>query len=49
VVQDEPNIREVIPFPKDQRARDLLLDAPSELPIETMNEVHMQVKKPKDK
>lgn len=40
---DEPNIREVIPFPKDQHARDLLLDAPSELPEEQIAEMNIRV------
>jgi len=37
----EPNIREVIPFPKDQKARDLMLDAPSVMPEETVKEMHI--------
>lgn len=40
---DEPNIREVIVFPKDQRARDLMLDAPSTLPDEQIKEMHIKV------
>lgn len=39
---DEPNIREVIVFPKDQRARDLMLDAPSELPQAQIKEMHIK-------
>lgn len=42
---NEPNIREVIVFPKDQKARDLMLDAPSELPEKQIDEMHIQVKK----
>ena len=42
---DEPNIREVIAFPKDQHARDLMLDAPSELPEKQIKEMNIVVKK----
>ena len=42
---DEPNIREVIAFPKDQHARDLMLDAPSELPEKQIREMNIVVKK----
>jgi aspartyl-tRNA synthetase len=42
---DEPNIREVIAFPKDQRARDLMLDAPSELPAKQIAEMNIKVGK----
>lgn len=45
--EKEPNIREVIAFPKDQRARDLMLDAPSELPADQVAEMHVEVRKPK--
>lgn len=41
--QDEPNIREVIPFPKDQKARDLMLDAPSPLPTSQLAEMNIGV------
>ncbi len=41
--QDEPNIREVIPFPKDQKARDLMLDAPSPLPTNQLAEMNIGV------
>ena len=42
--QNEPNIREVIAFPKDQKARDLMLDAPSTLSAEQIAEMHIAVK-----
>jgi len=40
---DEPNIREVIAFPKDQRAKDLMLGAPSEMPSEQIAELGIRV------
>lgn len=44
---DEPNIREVIAFPKDQKAKDLLTGAPSELPKDQVSENHIKVTLPK--
>ncbi len=41
----EPNIREVIAFPKDGAARDLLMGAPSKIEEKRLNEAHIQVKK----
>ncbi len=49
IFQDEPNIREIIAFPKDQRARDLMLGAPSELPTEQIAEMHINIAKPPEK
>jgi aspartyl-tRNA synthetase len=46
IFQNEPNIREIIAFPKDQKARDLMLGAPSELPANQIAEMHMEVRKP---
>jgi len=46
--QNEPNIREVIAFPKDQKARDLMLDAPSTLGADTISEMHIKVNIPKN-
>lgn len=43
LIQDEPNIREVIAFPKDQKARDLMLGAPSQMPAEQVAEAHVKV------
>ncbi len=43
VMQDEPNIREVIAFPKDQKARDLMLSAPSEMPADQVAEAHVKI------
>lgn len=45
--QNEPNIREIIAFPKDQKARDLMLKAPSELPASQISEMHIDIRKPK--
>lgn len=47
IFRDEPNIREVIAFPKDQKARDLLLNSPSPLPEDQVAEAHIAVKIPK--
>jgi aspartyl-tRNA synthetase len=44
ILQNEPNIREVIAFPKTSDARDLLMGAPSELPESQLEEVHIKVK-----
>lgn len=43
IFQNEPNIREIIAFPKDQKARDLMLGAPSELPIDQVAEMHINI------
>ena len=42
----EPNIREVITFPKDQKGKDLMLSAPSPLPDEQIAEMHISVNMP---
>ncbi|MBP9718487.1 aspartate--tRNA ligase [Candidatus Gracilibacteria bacterium] len=44
---NEPNIREVIAFPKDQKARDLMLDAPSTIPEKQIEEMNIRVFLPK--
>ncbi len=46
--QDEPNIREVIAFPKDQKAKDLMLNAPSEMPASQVAEMHIRVEEVKN-
>ncbi|MBI5754380.1 aspartate--tRNA ligase [Candidatus Peregrinibacteria bacterium] len=43
IFADEPNIREVIAFPKDSRAKDLMLGAPSEMPNEQLAELHVKI------
>ncbi len=43
VVAGEPNIREVIAFPKDQKAKDLLMGAPSPLPEKQIKELGIAV------
>jgi aspartyl-tRNA synthetase len=39
---NEPNIREVIVFPKDQKAKDLMLGAPSSIPEKQLKELHIK-------
>lgn len=39
----EPNIREVIAFPKDQKAKDLTLGAPSEMPAKDIAEANVKI------
>ncbi|MBX4201038.1 aspartate--tRNA ligase [Candidatus Parcubacteria bacterium] len=45
----EPNIREVIAFPKTGDGRDLMMDAPSEIYPKQLEELHISVAKPKTK
>jgi aspartyl-tRNA synthetase len=42
LLADEPNIREVIAFPKTASASDLMFDAPSELSPKHLRELHLE-------
>jgi aspartyl-tRNA synthetase len=46
LLADEPNIREVIAFPKNQAARDLMADAPSPASDKQLDELHIRVELP---
>jgi aspartyl-tRNA synthetase len=43
VLAGEPNIREVIAFPKNQAARDVMADAPSPVEPQQLKELHIRV------
>jgi len=43
LLADEPNIREVIAFPKNQAARDVMADAPSPVETKQLQELHIRV------
>ena len=43
LIADSQNIREVIAFPKNKRARDLLMRAPSVVSEEQLNDVHIKL------
>ena len=47
ILQDEPNIREVIAYPKTGEGRDLMMNAPSEVSDKQLKELGIEVKKPK--
>ena len=49
VLNDEPNIREIIAFPKNGRAEDLMLGAPSEVSEKQLKDVHIKLDIPKKK
>ncbi len=44
LLADEPNIREVIAFPKNQAGRDVMADAPSEVEPKQLKELHIQIR-----
>ena len=43
LLADEPNIREVIAFPLNQRAQDLMMGAPSEVSTRQLRDVHIRL------
>ncbi len=43
LLADEPNIREVIAFPKNQTGRDVMADAPSEVEPKQLKELHLKI------
>ena len=43
LLADEPNIREVIAFPKNQTGRDVMADAPSEVEPKQLKELHIRI------
>lgn len=43
LLADEQNIREVIAFPKNQAARDVMADAPSEVEAKQLKELHLKI------
>ena len=45
IMQNEPNIREVIAFPKTGDGRDLMMDAPSEVDKSQLDELGFEIKK----
>ena len=44
LLADEPNIREVIAFPKNQTGRDVMADAPSAVEPRQLKELHIQIR-----
>ncbi len=49
LLADEPNIREVICFPLNQQAQDLMMQAPSPTTPERLKELHIKLDLPKPK
>jgi aspartyl-tRNA synthetase len=47
LIAEEPNIREVIPFPLNQQAQDLMMNAPSNVLEKQLKELHIKLDLPK--
>jgi len=47
ILCDELNIREVIAFPMNQQAQDLMMSAPSEVTLAQLRELHLKIELPK--
>jgi len=48
LIAGEPNIREVIAFPFNQQAQDLMMNAPSEVGLKQIQELHLKVVMPEE-
>ncbi|MGB8181224.1 MAG: aspartate--tRNA ligase, partial [Stellaceae bacterium] len=49
LLADTPNIREIVAFPMNQQAQDLLMQAPAPVPPERLRELHIRVVLPSEK
>lgn len=49
LLADEPNIREVIAFPMNQHAQDLMMNAPREVEDKQLKELHLKISSTKKK
>ena len=49
LLADTPNIREIVAFPMNQQAQDLLMQAPAPVPPERLRELHIRVALPPEK
>ena len=47
LLADEPNIREIIAFPMNQQAEDLLMGAPAPVEAARLKELHVMAVPPK--
>ena len=43
LIADTDNIREVIAFPKNKKARDVMMNAPSKVTDKQLSDVHIKV------
>ncbi|MGZ8283883.1 MAG: amino acid--tRNA ligase-related protein, partial [Allosphingosinicella sp.] len=46
LLADEPNLREVVLFPMNQRAEDLMMGAPGEVTMKQLRELHIRIVPP---
>ena len=49
LLANEPNLREIIAFPMNQQAQDLLMGAPSCVDVSRLKELYLEVKLPPEK
>ncbi len=48
LIADTDNIREVIAFPKNKKARDVMMNAPSEVFPQQLKDVHIAITEKED-
>ena len=48
LIADEPNIREVVLFPMNQQAQDLMMGAPGKADPDHLREINIQIQMPPD-
>ncbi len=46
LLADEPNLREIVAFPMNQKAEDLMMNAPAEVPPARLQEIHIKLDLP---
>jgi aspartyl-tRNA synthetase len=49
LLADEPNIREIVAFPMNQQAVDLLMQAPNAVEAARLKELHIRLELPAEK